>query len=53
VTLEKILSFIHLTKYYLGNPITEDEMGRACGTCAGERNACRVLVGKREGKRPL
>ena len=28
-------------------------MVRACGTCAGGRNACRALVGKSEGKRPL
>jgi hypothetical protein len=37
----------------LGDPIAEDEMGRACGMCAGERNTCRVLMGKPEGKRPL
>jgi hypothetical protein len=28
-------------------------MGRACGTNGAKRNACRVLVGKPEGKRPL
>jgi hypothetical protein len=29
------------------------EMGRACSTNGAERNACRILVGKPEGKRPL
>jgi hypothetical protein len=28
-------------------------MGRACSTHGGERNACRILVGKPERKRPL
>jgi hypothetical protein len=28
------------------------EMGRACNTNAENRNACRILVGKIEGKRP-
>jgi hypothetical protein len=28
-------------------------MGRACSTNGENRNACRVLVGKPEGKRPL
>jgi hypothetical protein len=31
----------------------EDEMGRACSTNGKKRNACRILVGKPEGKRPL
>jgi hypothetical protein len=30
-----------------------DEMGRACSTNGEKRNACRILVGKAEGKRPL
>jgi hypothetical protein len=30
-----------------------DEMGRACNTNGGKRNACTRLVGKPEGKRPL
>jgi hypothetical protein len=29
-----------------------DEMGRACSTNGAKRNACRILVGKPEGKRP-
>jgi hypothetical protein len=28
-------------------------MGRACSTDGEKRNACRILVGKPEGKRPL
>jgi hypothetical protein len=28
-------------------------MGRACSTNGPKRNACRILVGKPEGKRPL
>jgi hypothetical protein len=33
--------------------VEEDEMGRACSTNGAERNACSILVGKPEGKRPL
>jgi hypothetical protein len=29
------------------------EMGRVCSTNWEKRNACRILVGKPEGKRPL
>jgi hypothetical protein len=28
-------------------------MGRACSTLGGKRDACRILAGKPEGKRPL
>jgi hypothetical protein len=31
----------------------KDEMGRACSTNGGNRNAYRILVGKPEVKRPL
>jgi hypothetical protein len=31
----------------------EDEMGMACSTNGAKRNACRILVGKPEGRRPL
>jgi hypothetical protein len=30
-----------------------DEMGRACSTNGEKRNACRIMVGNPEGKRPL
>jgi hypothetical protein len=33
--------------------IEEDEMGRECSTNGEKSNACRILVGKPEGKRPL
>jgi hypothetical protein len=33
--------------------VKEDEMGRACSTIGGKRNAYRILVGKPEGKKPL
>jgi hypothetical protein len=32
--------------------VKEDEMGRACITNGEKRNACRILLGKPEGKRP-
>jgi hypothetical protein len=31
----------------------KDEVGRACSTYEEQRNACRILVGKPERKRPL
>jgi hypothetical protein len=31
----------------------KDDMDRACSTIGEKRNACRILVGKPEGKRPL
>jgi hypothetical protein len=33
--------------------VEEDEMGKACCTNEEKKNACRLLVGKGEGKRPL
>jgi hypothetical protein len=33
--------------------VKEDEMGRACSTNGEKRNACRIFMGKPEGKRPL
>jgi hypothetical protein len=32
--------------------VNEDEMGRECSTSGAKRNACRILVGYPEGKRP-
>ena len=42
-------------KYYLGDPIKNNEMGWACSAHGGGKrgDAYRVLVGKPEGKRPL
>jgi hypothetical protein len=42
--------FITNFKYYLSK---EDEMGRTCSMNGEKRNACRILVGKPQGKRPL
>jgi hypothetical protein len=33
--------------------VKEDEMGKACNTNGEKRDACRMLVGKPEGKCPL
>jgi len=32
---------------------TENDMGRACGIYLREINICRILMEKREGKRPI
>jgi hypothetical protein len=42
-----------LTKYYLGDQIKKNEMGRASSTYRGQEEVHRVLVGKPEGRRPL
>jgi hypothetical protein len=39
--------------YEYNDQVKENEMGRACSTNGEKRNAYRILVGKREGKRPL
>jgi hypothetical protein len=48
-------SFITCTfaKYDYNDQVMEDEMGRAYSTNWDRRNACRILVGKPEGKRPV
>jgi hypothetical protein len=33
--------------------VKKDEMGGSCSTNGEKRNACRILVGKPEGKAPL
>jgi hypothetical protein len=38
--------------YHSGDQIKK-EMGRACSMHGNERSACRVLVGKPDGRRPL
>ena len=42
-----------LTKYYSGDQIEKNEVGRACSRYGEKRGVYRVLVGKPEGKRPL
>jgi hypothetical protein len=39
-----------ITKY---DQVKQNEMDRACSTNRDKRNACRILVGKAEGNRPL
>jgi hypothetical protein len=41
------------SKYNQKDQVKEDEMGRACSMNREKRNACRLLVGNPEGKRPL
>jgi hypothetical protein len=33
--------------------LKEDESGRVCSTHGEKRNACKILMGNLEGKRPL
>jgi hypothetical protein len=42
-----------LAKYNQNGQVKEDEMGGTCSTNGEKMNACRLLVGKPEGKRPL
>jgi hypothetical protein len=44
-----------LTKHQSGNEIKQDELGRRGNMACKEenKNACRILEGKTEGKRPL
>jgi hypothetical protein len=40
-----------LAKYNYNYKVKDDEMGRSCSTNGVKRNACRIFVGKAEGKR--
>jgi len=42
-----------LTKHHLGDKIKKNEMDGACSMYGGQKCACRVLLGKPDGKRPL
>jgi hypothetical protein len=46
-------SFVLFVTYNQNDEIEENEMGGACSTNWGKRNTYRLLVRKREGKRPL
>jgi hypothetical protein len=50
------MAYNRILKYIIANnyntKVEEDEMGRICNTQDEKRNACRVLMGKLEGKRP-
>ena len=53
--MTRLLPFLSLVISVLINThqIKENEMGGTCGTCGENRNACRVVVRKPEGKRPF
>jgi hypothetical protein len=40
-------------KYYLGDQIKKNDMGRACSMYWGEEKCVQDFVGKPEGERPL
>jgi hypothetical protein len=40
-------------KYKENDEVMWNEMGRTCSTNGEKRNACRILVGKSDGERPL
>jgi hypothetical protein len=42
-----------LTKYYLGDQIKKDQMGREYDTYGTERNASKIFMGKAKKKRLL
>ena len=42
-----------LTKHHLGDKIKKNEMGAACSMYVSQKCACKVLVEKPGGKRPL
>jgi hypothetical protein len=50
---EEIFAFFHSVEKFSYSESKMEEMNRACSTNGEKRNACRVLVGKPEGKRPL
>jgi hypothetical protein len=42
-----------VTKYNWNDQVKQAEVGRACSTNGAKGNACRILVGKPQGRRPL
>jgi hypothetical protein len=44
---------VPLVRYYSGYQIKKNDLGRACVHAREKRDAYRVLVGKREGKRSV
>jgi hypothetical protein len=53
-TQRGVLCTALFTKYYSGDEIKKNEIGRACSTHGGERKgAYRALVGKRQERKPL
>jgi hypothetical protein len=52
-TLNVKRSVLLLLKYYIGDIIQDNKMGRECGTYRNRRGACRDFVWKPEEKRQL
>jgi hypothetical protein len=50
--VSKSITYIFI-KYYSGDKIKEDGMGRACRTHGKDENAHSILVGKPECKKPF
>jgi hypothetical protein len=50
---EEFHKLVLFVKHHQNDQVKEDEMGRAYSSHGEKRNACRILVGKPEGKRPL
>ena len=50
---KKELHALYSSKFYTGDQIKKNEMGRACSTHEERRDAYRVLVGKPNGRRPF
>jgi hypothetical protein len=40
-------------KHNYSDPVKEGAMGKGCSISEEKRDACRILVGKPDGKRPL
>jgi hypothetical protein len=47
------LNDLYSSTNIIGNQVEEDEVSRASSMNRENRNACRILLGKAEGKRPL
>ena len=45
--------FVLRTKYYSNDKTNDKEVGETCDTNGENRNACKILSGKPEGKRLL
>ena len=50
---EHAVATVLLTKYYLGDQMEKNEIGRSCCMYGQRRSVHRVLVGRPEGRRSL
>jgi hypothetical protein len=51
--LNKTEYLVPFAKYIWNNQVKGDKLDRVCSMNRARRNACRILVGKPEEKRPL